>query len=77
MQGFETLGKLLVVLGAVLLVVGGLIWLAGRIPGLKQIPGTLQINLGGLTCIVPILASILISVLLTLLLNLALRLWRH
>jgi hypothetical protein len=77
MQGFESLGKWLVVIGAILLVVGGLIWLAGRIPGLKQIPGTLQINLGGLTCIIPILASIVLSVILTLLINLALRLWRH
>ncbi len=74
---FETLGKWLVVIGAVLLIVGGLIWLAGRIPGIKQLPGTIQINLGGLTCIIPLLASIIVSVLLTLLLNLVLRLWRH
>ena len=77
MFGFETLGKWLVVIGAVLLIVGGLIWLAGRIPGIKQIPGTIQVNLGGLTCIIPLLASILLSVVLTLLINLALRLWRH
>ena len=77
MQGFESLGKWLVVIGVVLLVVGGLIWLAGRIPGLKQIPGTVQINLGGLTCIIPLIASILLSIILTLLLNFLLRLWRH
>ena len=77
MQGFKSLGKWLVVVGVVLLVAGGIIWLLGRIPGLKQLPGNLQINLGGLTCIIPLLASILLSVILTLLLNLALRLWRH
>lgn len=77
MPGFEALGKWLVIIGGVLLVVGGMIWLAGRIPGLKQLPGTIQIDLGGLTCIIPILASILLSVVLTLLLNLVLRLWRH
>ena len=77
MQGFETLGKWLVVLGVVLLIAGGIFWLVGRIPGLKQIPGILQINLGGLTCTIPLLASILLSIVLTVLLNLALRLWRH
>ncbi len=77
MFGLETLGKWLVVIGAILLIVGGLIWLAGRIPGIKQLPGTIQINLGGLTCIIPLLASILLSVLLTLVINLVLRLWRH
>ena len=77
MPSFEALGKWLVIIGAVLLVIGGLIWLAGRIPGLRQLPGTIQINLGGMTCIVPILASIVLSVILTLLLNLVLRLWRH
>jgi hypothetical protein len=77
MQGFESLGKWLVVVGVILLVAGLLIWLAGRIPGLKQLPGTLQINLGGLTCIIPLLASIILSILLTLALNFIIRLWRH
>ena len=77
MPDFGTLGRWLVILGLVIVVIGGLVWLLSRIPGLKELPGTLQINLGGLTCIVPILASILLSILLTIVLNIVLRLWRH
>ena len=35
---------------------------------------TLQINLGSLTCIVPVLASIVLSILLTVIINIILRL---
>jgi hypothetical protein len=77
MQDFGTLGRWLVILGVVIAVVGAIIWLLGRIPGLKQLPGTLQVNLGSVTCIVPILASIVLSVLLTVILNLVIRLMRR
>ena len=74
MQGFESLGRWLVFLGVVIVIIGGIIWLLSRIPGLKDLPGTLQINLGSLTCIVPILASIVLSILLTVMINIILRL---
>jgi hypothetical protein len=77
MQDFGAIGRWLVILGLAIVVTGALIWLLSRIPGVKELPGTLQINLGGLTCIVPVLASILLSILLTVILNLLLRLWRH
>lgn len=77
MPNFDSLGRLLVILGLVLAGVGAVIWLLGRIPGLKQLPGTLTFNLGGLTCIVPILGSIILSILLTVILNLVLRMLRH
>lgn len=61
-------------LGLGLALVGGLVWLAGRVfPRLEDFPGTLRWQGGGVTCIVPILGSILLSVLLTLLLNLVAR----
>lgn len=77
MPDFGTLGRWLVILGLVIMVIGGLLWLLSRIPGIKELPGTLQVNLGGLTCIVPILASIVLSILLTVVLNIVLRLWRR
>jgi hypothetical protein len=74
MNGFESIGRWLVMAGISLAAVGGLIWLLGRFSGLKEIPGTLRINIPGGTCIIPILASIVISVVLTVLLNLIIRL---
>ncbi len=78
MPDLEGLGRWLVVIGLVILVVGAIVWLVSRIPGLKQLPGTLQINLGGsLTCLVPILASIVLSIVLTVILNIILRIGKH
>ena len=77
MPDFGSLGRWLVILGLVFVVIGALVWLLSRIPGIKDLHGTLQVNLGGLTCVVPILASILLSILLTIILNIVVRLWRH
>lgn len=77
MQSFDTLGRWLVILGGVVILAGAVIWLLGRIPGINKLPGTLTFTLGGMTCVVPILASLLISVVLTVILNLVLQLWIH
>jgi uncharacterized membrane protein YidH (DUF202 family) len=73
MGNFELFGKWLVIIGLVIVISGGLVWLAGRL-GFNQFPGTLRINLPGGQCVIPILASIVLSILLTLILNLILRL---
>ena len=69
----EALGRLLALLGVSLALVGGLLWLGGRL-GLGALPGNLRFNGQGWSCFVPITASILISLLLTLVLNVVLRL---
>ena len=70
MPGLDTLGRWLVIGGLVIVVLGGLIWLAARLfPNLSQFPGTIRIQTGGLTCVFPILASIIFSIVLTVLLN--------
>lgn len=70
MPGLELIGRWLVILGVVLVVVGGAIWLLARaFPNLSQFPGTIRIQGSGITCIFPLLASILLSILLTILLN--------
>lgn len=74
MPGLETLGRWLVIAGLVIVVLGGLLWLAARLfPNLSQFPGTIRIQTGGLTCVFPILASIIFSIVLTVLLNLIAR----
>ena len=67
------MGRWLVILGVVLAVVGGILWLVGRIPGIQNLPGTIKIQGSGFTCIFPLLGSILLSILLTIVLNLIAR----
>ena len=77
MQGFDVIGRWLVILGVVLIFLGGSIWLASRFPGLRDFPGTIHLNLGGVTFIFPLLASIVLSVVLTLILNVIGRIIKH
>jgi len=65
----ENFGKLLVVIGVVIVLAGGVIWLLGRLLGSQSLPGTLRLNFPGCSCVIPILASILISLVLTVVLN--------
>jgi hypothetical protein len=72
---FSSLGKGLVVLGLVLVVLGGLVWLLARtgLP-LGRLPGDLRIEGEKLSCYVPIVTMIVLSVVLTIVLNLIVRL---
>lgn len=72
---FSSLGKGLVVLGLVLVVVGGLVWLLARtgLP-LGRLPGDVRIEGEKLSCYVPIVTMIVLSVVLTIVLNLIIRL---
>ena len=69
MEGLAWLGKLLVFGGLTMAAIGVLLWLAGRLPWLEHLPGTLRIERPGFTCVIPILASIILSVVLTVILN--------
>lgn len=67
----------LIVLGVILIVVGGLIYLVSRIAlQFGQLPGDIRIQGENLTCVVPLATSILLSVVLTILLNIAIKLIR-
>lgn len=63
----EGMGKLLVVLGIVLIAVGVLLQFAGKIPWLGRLPGDIAIQRGNFSFYFPITTSIVISILLTLL----------
>ena len=73
MDGLETIGKWLMVAGAGLALIGGLLWLASKVPFLGHLPGDIRIERPGFTCMVPLATSILISILLTVLLNIIVR----
>jgi hypothetical protein len=68
----ESTGKLILLLGAALLVIGGVIYLVGRL-GLGPLPGDIAIRRGNLRIFVPIGTSILLSIILTVVLNLLIR----
>ena len=74
MDGLETTGKLLLVMGGVLILVGGSLWLLSRVGFLGRLPGDIRVERPGFTCLIPLASSILLSILLTVLLNIVVRL---
>jgi hypothetical protein len=69
-------GRLLMVAGAGIFVLGLLVTLAGRIPGFGQLPGDITIQRQNFTLYAPIGTMIVVSIILTLVLNLLSRFWR-
>jgi hypothetical protein len=73
---FTDLGRMLILLGVLLFIVGMVITLAGRIPGLGQLPGDIVIERENFRLYIPLGTMIVVSLLLTLILNLVTRLFR-
>ena len=73
MGGLETIGKSLVVIGAGLALLGGLVWLLSKVPFMGRLPGDIRIERPGVTCLIPLASSIVISILLTVLVNIIVR----
>ncbi len=70
MNPFEEFGKMLIILGIFILVIGFLLTLGGKIPYLGRLPGDIVIKRGNFTFYFPIVTCILLSVLLTLIFSL-------
>lgn len=71
------LARILVILGLILLVLGGAVYLAGRLGlPLGRLPGDIQIQTNGASCVFPLATMIILSVFLTVLLNVIARLLR-
>jgi hypothetical protein len=65
--GIDSLGKMLILFGVVLALLGGLLLLAGKIPFLGRLPGDIVIRRERWSFYFPLTTSILISILLSLL----------
>ncbi len=70
----DDLAKLLIAFGGVIILIGVVLLVAGRVPFLGHLPGDFTFSWDGVTCFFPLATSILLSVLLTVLLNIVLRL---
>jgi hypothetical protein len=70
-----SLGKWIAVVGVVLVLLGGALWLLGRagLP-LGRLPGDLRFEGEGFSCFLPLATMILLSIVLTVVLNIILRL---
>jgi hypothetical protein len=71
----SSLGKGLVAMGALLVVVGGTLWLLGKagLP-LGHLPGDIHIQGKDVSCYLPIVTMIVLSIVLTVVLNIIVRL---
>lgn len=66
MPEFSSFGRLLIVGGLLLVVIGLIITFAGRIPGLGRLPGDILIQRGSFTFYAPIATLLLVSVVINL-----------
>jgi len=66
MFGFSALGKLLVLLGVFIILIGLLLMMGDKIPWVGKLPGDIVIKKEKVTFYFPLTTSILISLLITL-----------
>lgn len=71
--GFDSLGKMLMLLGLILLVSGALFHFGGKFLGLGRLPGDIHMTQGNFSFHFPIVTSIVVSIILTVILNIILR----
>ena len=68
MEGFSSFGKILIILGVVIVMVGVALMLGAKIPWLGRLPGDFSYKGKNFTFYFPLGTSILISVVMTLVL---------
>ncbi|HID64827.1 MAG TPA: DUF2905 domain-containing protein [Anaerolineae bacterium] len=77
MEAFESIGKMLLILGGFIFIIGLIMTFAGKIPYVGRLPGDIVIQREGFSCYFPVVTSIVLSILLTILLNVIVRLLKH
>ena len=73
MAGFEGIGRVLIIAGIILAVLGLLLAFGERIPLLGKLPGDILIRRDGFTFFFPVVTFLLLSVILTIVINVILR----
>ena len=70
------IGRLLITFGIMVLLVGIVLVLVGKVPFLGRLPGDIVFRRDGFTFFIPIVTMIIVSLVLTVLLNLFFRIFR-
>ncbi len=70
------IGRLLMLLGSGIFILGLILVLAGRVPWLGNLPGDIRWQRGDVSVYIPLGTMLVVSVVLSLLLNLLARFWR-
>ena len=70
MLELNPLGKMLIFFGVILILIGGAILLAGKVPWIGRLPGDIFIQKKNFTFYFPLATSIIISIILTLIFSL-------
>ena len=70
-------GRLLIILGFIIVALGIVILLAGRLPFIGHLPGDILIRRGGGLFYFPIVTCLLLSIALTVVLNVLTLIFRH
>lgn len=66
MNGASSTGKVFMLLGIILLVLGAVITLIGKFPGIGKLPGNIVVKKGNFTFFFPITTCIILSIILSL-----------
>jgi len=73
MSGFEGIGKIITIVGIILVVLGLIFVLGDRIPFSGKLPGDILIKKGSISFYFPVITFLLVSVVLTITINFILR----
>ncbi len=69
----DNTGRLLVVVGLSIALLGGLFMLLGRVPSFGRLPGDIRIQRENFSCFVPITSMVLLSIIVSVILNIVAR----
>jgi NADH:ubiquinone oxidoreductase subunit 6 (subunit J) len=70
------IGRWLIGVGLLLVIVGAVFLLAGRIPWLGQLPGDIRIEREHVRVFIPLGTMLVVSLVLTVIINIIARIWR-
>lgn len=72
-MAIESLGRMLIYIGVIVVLVGGFFVLSAKLPWIGRLPGDIIYRRENLTILVPITTMIIASIVLTVLLNFIIR----
>jgi len=73
LDNFQGIARLLIIAGLAIAVIGGIMFLAGRLPFLGKLPGDIMIKKENVTFFFPIATFVIISIILTVIVNVIIR----